>query len=113
MPVLYNGIAKDIECESYKKGYLFNPGWQPSGRFAMDLHDPDECENLAFKSCHESVIPGTQQVWSLTQFYSVDFSTSRIDVKKCAFNKLTINHSRFASAVLNCVLGTVRLARHT
>ena len=23
------------------------------------------------------------QVWSLTQFYSVDFSQSRIDVKKC------------------------------
>ena len=39
----------------------------------MDLHDPDECENLAFKSCHESVIPGAQQVWSLSPFYSVDF----------------------------------------
>ena len=30
------------------------------------------------------------QVWSLTQFYSVDFSQSRIDVKKCVFNKSTI-----------------------
>ena len=30
------------------------------------------------------------QVWSLTQFYSVDFSKSRIDVKKCVFNKRTI-----------------------
>ena len=35
--------------------------------------------------------PGTAaeayQVWSLTQFYSVDFSKSRIGVKKCVFNK--------------------------
>ena len=30
---------------------------------------------------------GVVQVWSLTQFYSVDFSKSRIDVKKCLFNK--------------------------
>ena len=30
------------------------------------------------------------QVWPLTQFYSVDFSKSRIDVKKCVFNKRTI-----------------------
>ena len=30
------------------------------------------------------------QVWSLTQFYSVDFSQSRIGVKKCVFNKRTI-----------------------
>ena len=27
------------------------------------------------------------QVWSLTQFYSVDFSQARIGVKKCVFNK--------------------------
>ena len=31
-----------------------------------------------------------QQVWSLTQFYSVDFSQSRIGVKKSVFNKCTI-----------------------
>ena len=30
------------------------------------------------------------QVWLLTQFYSVDFSKSRIGVKKCVFNKRTI-----------------------
>ena len=30
------------------------------------------------------------KVWSLTQFYSVDFSKSRIYVKKCVFNKRTI-----------------------
>ena len=33
------------------------------------------------------------QVWSLTQFYSVDFSQSRIGVKKCVFNKRTIKVS--------------------
>ena len=32
----------------------------------------------------------TNQVRSLTQFYSVDFSKSRIGVKKCVFNKRTI-----------------------
>ena len=30
------------------------------------------------------------QVWSLTQFYSVDFSQSGIGVNKCVFNKRTI-----------------------
>ena len=30
------------------------------------------------------------QVWSLTQFYSVDISKSRIGVKKCVCNKRTI-----------------------
>ena len=34
---------------------------------------------------------GKEQVWSLAQFYSVDFLKSRIDVKKCVFNKRTIN----------------------
>ena len=29
--------------------------------------------------------PGDAQVWSLTQFFSVDFSQSRISVKKCIF----------------------------
>ena len=33
---------------------------------------------------------GGNQVWSLTQFYSVDFSQSRIGVQKCVFNKRTI-----------------------
>ena len=32
----------------------------------------------------------TNQVWSLTQFYSVDFSQSRVGVKKCVFYKRTI-----------------------
>ena len=31
-----------------------------------------------------------QQVWSLTQFYSVDFSQLRIGINKCVFYKRTI-----------------------
>ena len=50
------------------------------------------------------------QVWSLTQFYSVDFSQSRIGVKS-VFAKNA--QSRFASVVVDCVLGPPRLARHT
>ena len=34
--------------------------------------------------------PIGHQVWLLTQFYSVDFSHSRIAVQKCVFNKGTI-----------------------
>ena len=30
-----------------------------------------------------------REVWSLTQLYSVDFSQSRIGLKKCVFNKRT------------------------
>ena len=33
---------------------------------------------------------GGNQVWSLTQFYSVDFSQSMIGVSKCVFYKRTI-----------------------
>ena len=34
--------------------------------------------------------PSSNQVWSQTQFYSVDFSKSWIGVKKCVFHKHTI-----------------------
>ena len=43
------------------------------------------------------------QVWSITQFYSVDFSQSTIGVKKCVFNKNA--QSRLKSAVVDGVLG--------
>ena len=36
---------------------------------------------------------GKNQVWSLTQLYSVDFSKARIGVRKCIFNKRTIKVS--------------------
>ena len=51
---------------------------------------------------------GIDQVWSLTQFYSVDFSKSRIGVKS-AFS--TNAQSRFASVVVDGALGPLRLAR--
>ena len=38
-----------------------------------------------------SLKPGSHaQVWPLIQFYFLDFSQSRIGVKKCVFNKRTI-----------------------
>ena len=33
---------------------------------------------------------GHAQIWSLTQFYSVGFSKSRIGVNECVFNERTI-----------------------
>ena len=44
---------------------------------------------LDFK-CSLGQEPGVVQVWSLTQFYSVVFSKSRNNAKKCVFNKRTI-----------------------
>ena len=52
---------------------------------------------------------GVPQAWSLTQFYSVDFSKSRIG-EKGAFS--TNAQSSFASVVVDGVLGPPRLARH-
>ena len=46
------------------------------------------------------------QVWSLTQFYSVDFSKSRIGEKN-AFS--TNAQFKFSSAVFNSVRGPLRL----
>ena len=69
-----------------------------------------------FESCADLasdvvVAPDATQVLSLTQFYSVDFSKSRTDVKKSAFS--TNAQSRFASVVVDSVLGPLRLARDT
>ena len=58
----------------------------------------------------EHVKAGGDQVWSLTQFYSVDFSKSRIGVKS-AFS--TNAQSRFASAAFDGVLRPSRLAQHS
>ena len=67
--------------------------------------------NNIMRTCIEAMaaVFGGTQVWSLTQFYSVDFSKSRIGVKKCVFNKRTI---KFASVVVDGVLGPPRLAGH-
>ena len=61
---------------------------------------------LDFK-CSLGQEPGVVQVWSLTQFYSVDFSQLRISIKS-AFS--TNAQSRFASVVVNTDLGTARPA---
>ena len=58
----------------------------------------------------ESPLPLVLKVWSITQFYSVDFSQSSINVKKCVFNKRT---DWFASAVYDSVMGPPCLGQHT
>ena len=45
---------------------------------------------IGIPSTSIEVVCVAAQVWSLTQFYSVDFSQSRIGVKKCVFNKRAI-----------------------
>ena len=79
---------------------------------------PKELINLSMNKLAQKISPysysfyskTTAQVWSLTQFYSVDFSKSRIGVKS-AFS--TNAQSRFASVVVDGVLGPPRLAGHT
>ena len=53
------------------------------------------------KASHSRQTPS--QVWSLTQFYYLDFSQSGIGVKKSAFSTNAL--SRFKSAVFDSVLG--------
>ena len=65
--------------------------------------------SLGLSSCSST---GAVQVWSLTQFYSVDFSQLMIGVKKCVFNKRTIKVC-VSSVVVDGVLGPPRLAGHT
>ena len=55
-------------------------------------------------------LQSSKQVWSLSQFYSVEIPKSRIDVKS-AFS--TNAQSRFASVVVDDVLGPPRLAQRT
>ena len=64
----------------------------PWGGVSVHLHQIDLTNRI------EKAEPGSavgsderlKKVWSLTQFYSVDFSKSREGVKKCVFNKRTI-----------------------
>ena len=52
------------------------------------------CENVTLLVSNAMVMAETEyQVWASTQFYSVDFSHSRISVMKCVFNKCTIKVS--------------------
>ena len=85
---------------------LFLKGDQPAGRQVDVLeHDPP----TVLDGCVDGLVSLTEsiQVWSL--FYSVDFSQSRIGVKKCVFNKHTIK----VCVRCDSVLGPSLLARHT
>ena len=74
-----------------------------SGRHQVVLEGGDVGDALVLKGLQadiESLLLGQQgldaaqvQVWSLTQFYSVDFSQSRIGVSRCLFYKCTIKVS--------------------
>ena len=80
---------------------------------AMDCRSESAASSTAAAASAAAEVPPSaveSQVWSLTQFYSVDFSQSRISVKKCVFNKRT---KVFVSAVLDGVLGPTHLAWHT
>ena len=74
--------------------YDDTPISSPGCLYAYGIYPVGEgCQTTFFKVCHtKSIVVQTMdlQVWSLTQFYSVDFSKSRIDVQKCVFNKRTI-----------------------
>ena len=56
------------------------PEGDPVSLHSPSSEDDDEADEEA----------ASNQVWSLTQYYSVDFSQSRIGLKKCVFNKRTI-----------------------
>ena len=45
------------------------------------------------------------QVWSLTQFYSVDFSLSRIGVKKCVNNNQGLRQLLLTASLYLCSSG--------
>ena len=75
-----------------------------------DIQGKADGPNQGFDMVVDGLVTVADQVWSLTQFYSVDFSQSRIGVKS-AFS--TNAKSRFASVVIDCVLGPPHLARHT
>ena len=83
-----SGIPADKAPKKYTRGFVQRlKGKQ--GRFRGNLSG----KRVDFSS-RTVISPDPnlriEQVWSLTQFYSVDFSKSRIDIKKCVFNKRTI-----------------------
>ena len=76
-----------------------------AGYVAVEMNASDDRSKEKFKEKFEAstqvwllkqlqlyflLVKFLKQVWSPTQFYSVDFSKSRIGVKKCVFNKRTI-----------------------
>ena len=80
-------------------------GGDAGGGSNVDTLTAEQIDALLMR--HDQVSLPKNQVWSLTQFYSVDFSKSRISVKS-AFS--TNAQSRFASAVFDSILGPSGLA---
>ena len=84
-PVLHESSVTLREPDSALKHSHCRPGLVRRLRFPLvDVVGRQDGLGLRPKN---RLVP---QVWSLTQFYSVEFSKSRIDVKKCVFNKRTI-----------------------
>ena len=92
-------IKPRVDSVSTKAGFGGKTNW----------YRGNTSRGAARKGGQESMREGVQ-VWSLTQFHSVDFSQSKIDVKS-AFS--TNAQSRSASVVVDGVLGPPGLARHT
>ena len=60
--------------------------------YSFEFKELDEEENGRSNDADQGFesFVSAHQVWSLTHFYSIDFSQSRISVKKRVFNKRTI-----------------------
>ena len=71
----------DHRNSGIRKGGLAGPGLKVVFPFPPPLPPPLATGGLS---------PAADQVWSLTQSFSVDFSQSRIGVNKCFFYKRTI-----------------------
>ena len=76
-------------------------------RYQVSLSDMQVIVGRVKDNWKHAHLRGSSQVWSQIQYYSVDFSQSRIRVKS-AFS--TNAQSRFAT--VDAVLGPPRLARH-
>ena len=66
-----------------------------------DIQGKADGPNQGFDMVVDGLVTVADQVWSLTQYYSVNFSQSRIGVKSAA------------SVVVDGVLGPRRIALHT
>ena len=96
-----NGIF-GVLTESKSKAVVFPPGVDTLEAFNRDVRFLSKLLGVRMNASGFGVVTfgdfegdeaadrGVFQVWSLTQSYSVDFSQSRIGVKKCVFNKRSI-----------------------
>ena len=94
-------VNKQVVVPSFKKRFSLNEV-ENGNELVISLAEEQDaadwtCQVSSFKTLelkHNVQIRGKTMFpfvfWSLTQFYSVDFSQSRIGVIKCVFNKHTI-----------------------